>query len=178
MIPRPELDCQLPPGTGPRHAVFFKHNQSESTDQHFLLVVVEVAGAVAAHSNAVITLFANWTTSDNGTNNLLLNPAGEVSTLPGIYPQDVYQNAHAAEIKISPDNRFVTVSNRNVTGSFNSTAYDSLVTFNTTSQGHTYQIQTKVLDMNSPRGFEFHPSGDYVLAVGGVLFQHRCICKG
>ena len=165
---RADLTVLLPPGTGPRHATFFRHTLSKDTvPQWYLFVVNEL-------KNTIMTFNVSYN-NVNGTVNLnLTGPTREISTLAdniglGLSNMtDVIQNTKAAELKISPDNRFLTVSNRNVTSSTFQGNVDSLVTFSINADGSLQPVDYRGMGFAGPRGFEFHPSGDKVVAASMI----------
>ena len=165
---RADLTVLLPLGTGPRHATFFRHTLSKDTvPQWYLFVVNEL-------KNTIMTFNVSYNNA-NGTVNLnLTGPTREISTLAdniglGLSNMtDVIQNTKAAEIKISPDNRFLTVSNTNVTAPGFQGFVDSLVTFSINADGSLQPVDYRGMGFAGPRGFEFHPSGDKLLAASMV----------
>ena len=155
---RTDLEVQLPQGTGPRHATFFRHTPSDTTPlQWYLFVVNEI-------KNTIMTFNATYVTV-NGTVSLNLSgPSREISTLAGVESKvGMIQNTKAAEIEIAPCNRFLTVSNRNVTSPDFQGYADGLATFEINADGSLVPVDYRVLGLAYPRGFDFHPSGDKVL---------------
>jgi 6-phosphogluconolactonase (cycloisomerase 2 family) len=91
------------PGSGPRHAVFWKNsgNGTSGTGETYLFVVFELTNTVSSYK---VTYLPN--------EELELIEMGSQSTFGGGLSNTA--GAAAAEIQISPDNRFVVVSNRNL----------------------------------------------------------------
>lgn len=144
MILRTDLEVLLPRGSGPRHATFFRHTLSKDTiPQWYLFVVNELR-------NTLMTFHVSYNSVDGSVNLNLTGPTREISTLADTIGlglsnmTDVVQNTKAAEIKISPDNRFLTVSNRNVTSSTFQGYVDSLVTFSINADGSFNPLTTEV----------------------------------
>jgi 6-phosphogluconolactonase (cycloisomerase 2 family) len=158
------FDTQLPAGYGPRHAVFFRHLPQNATqpfsiwEPGFLLVVNEIASTIVTYE---IKYEAG---------NVHISPAaGEIDSTGSLPFQNkvAFKNdTRAAEIKIAPGNRFVTVSNRAWHGTDANGAVDTLVTFEVNLDGTLKLVDTKNLADSKcliPRSFDFHPSGDKVL---------------
>ncbi|KAI9833341.1 MAG: hypothetical protein M1819_003736 [Sarea resinae] len=96
---RPCAPLKVSPGSGPRHAVFWSTENGRGTEDVYLYVITELANTVTAYSVTYLEdgelAFAKvYTTSTFGSK---VAPVG----------------AAAAEIAISPDNRFLLLSNRN-----------------------------------------------------------------
>ena len=150
-------DQYLEPGTGPRHAVFYRPvDPSVVQPPTYLFVVSELA-------NTVTTINVTYP-----NNTLTLSPPSRVSSTfagsPFVNDTNVKLNAKAAEIKISPDNRFLSVSNRNVSSSaMPELNGDSITTFSINQDGSLVPVGYKIFGFGSPRAFEFNPAGDKVL---------------
>lgn len=154
-------------GTGPRHVVF--HKQDNKT---FLYVVGELGATLTGYT---VTY-------------------GEAKTglkFAQIYASETLGGARAkgknapAELRISPDSRFLTVSNRNdSTFSLvnpdpnNKTAItsDSLATFAIQRNGSLDFVQLWPAGGRFPRSFDFNKEGDKV-AVGLQMDGRVVVCK-
>ena len=162
-LPRLDLDIQLPLGTGPRHAAFFKSNDTAlNATQWYLFVVNEFKNTITTFN---VSRYG-YPGVSNETKSLVLTNSRDISTLPDTYlgHPEVITAAAAAEIKIDPSNRFVTVSNRNVV--LDGVERDSLVTFEINADGSLKLIQEKLVEITGPRGFDVHPLGNYVVVAG------------
>jgi 6-phosphogluconolactonase (cycloisomerase 2 family) len=136
----------LNPGTGPRHATFFSHN---ATSQTYLFILSEFL-------NTITTV--NVTYNDrNGTMGF-----SEISRVTGTFGGNTIPKAKAAEIRVSPDNRFVTVSNRNDSSFWNG-ASDSLATYSVNADGSLKFVQLAPAGGLFPRTFQFNKAGDKVV---------------
>jgi 6-phosphogluconolactonase (cycloisomerase 2 family) len=150
---------RLERGTGPRHAVFYSHvaynKDDESPNGWFLYLVSEMANTITAFNVFYVD------------GKLQLAQSSKISTFAGsrfANDSSVLANAKAAEIRISPDGQFLSVSNRNVSSNLaNTTMGDSINTFFINSDGSLRPVQYVELGLRSPRAFEFNPQGDRVL---------------
>ena len=123
--------AKVAPGAGPRHFVFHPNAK-------FLYVIDEVASTVTAFSYDAAS----------GTLQLLT----AVSTLP----EGFKGSNDTAEIKVSPDSKFLYGSNR---------GHDSIATFSLdSSTGTPTFVETVSTGGKTPRNFEIAPGGDYVFA--------------
>jgi 6-phosphogluconolactonase (cycloisomerase 2 family) len=145
---------QVPAGTGPRHAAFWSPNGSNSTDQLYLMVVGELSNAIIVYSTSY------------GADGI---PSfKQVYTTTSFGNQTVPTGAAAAEIAVSPDNRFILVSNRNdssiaVKAANGSIEYtDSLATFQPNSDGSLNLVQLWSAGGSFPRQFSINKAGDKV----------------
>jgi 6-phosphogluconolactonase (cycloisomerase 2 family) len=138
---------QLPPGTGPRHAAFFSHTP---TSQLYLLVLSEFL-------NTITTFNVNYDANDAI---VLTGPSRVIDTFGGTADATKLENAKAAEIRVSYDNQFVIVSNRNDTSFPES---DSLATFRVNPDGSLAFVQLAAAGGLFPRAFQVNLKGDRVL---------------
>jgi 6-phosphogluconolactonase (cycloisomerase 2 family) len=87
-------------GSGPRHAAFWKANpSSNATDDVYLFVVTELTSTLTAYKVSY--------PQEGGLN------FTEVNTQNTFGGSPTPDGAKAAEVQVSPDNRFLIVSNRN-----------------------------------------------------------------
>ena len=123
--------AKVAPGAGPRH--FVLHPNAK-----FLYVIDEVASTVTAFSYDAA----------GGK----LQSLTAVSTLP----EGFKGSNDTAEIKVSPDSKFLYGSNR---------GHDSIATFSLdSSTGTPTFVETVSTGGKTPRNFEIAPGGDYVFA--------------
>ncbi|RDW65168.1 3-carboxy-cis,cis-mucoante lactonizing enzyme [Coleophoma crateriformis] len=157
-----ESPLEVVPGSGPRHAVFYQPYGAQCKGcTSFMFVVTELTSTVTSYAVSY--------------------PAGGAGmSFEKIYETTAYGNMTlpsgnaAAEISISPDNRFLVVSNRNNT-SFeipnpdpaNATkiASDSLSTFKLNLDGTLDFVQLAPCGGSYPRQYSMNKYGDLV-AVG------------
>ncbi|ETN44756.1 uncharacterized protein HMPREF1541_10426 [Cyphellophora europaea CBS 101466] len=146
-----ENQVKMLDGSGPRHAVFWRHpNATYSPSPAYLYVVSEFA--------STITVFKAVYTATS----LALEYTGQTLSTLGNY-SDSASLAAAAEIAISPDKRFLVVSNRNDT-SFVSPPSDSLAVFKICpSDGSLEFRQLARAGGRWPRHFDINTAGDRVL---------------
>jgi 6-phosphogluconolactonase (cycloisomerase 2 family) len=152
--------------SGPRHAAFWKPDpSSNSTDNTYLFVVTELASSLTTYKVSY--------PSGGGLNFTEINTQ---NTFGGSQTPD---GATAAEIQISPDNRYVVVSNRNdssftldtYSGSSTETELsDSLATYAIDNKGGLTFKQLWPAGGLFPRQFSINKTGDMV-AVG---LQNSC----
>ncbi|KAK4609023.1 putative 6-phosphogluconolactonase [Fulvia fulva] len=90
---------KLTPGTGPRHAAFYTPYGVPRGTTHMYLVG-ELTGTVTAYSVAYLP----------GNSGLSFTELSNTSTIPLFTP---HRRNAPAEIHVSPDNRFLIISNRN-----------------------------------------------------------------
>ncbi|TVY58300.1 putative 6-phosphogluconolactonase [Lachnellula cervina] len=149
----------LPPGSGPRHAVFYINSEC-GYKKLYLYLVTEI-------SNMVLGYEVQW---DNGHVNLV--KIYESSTF-GSVPTPL--NAAASEILLTPDNKFLIVSSRNDTHFLNSTnpdpanktsiASDTLLTYSIDPcKGALTLTQMYPAGGSFPRSMSLNSGGD-LLAV-------------
>ncbi|KAF2007543.1 putative isomerase YbhE [Amniculicola lignicola CBS 123094] len=161
----------FPAGSGPRHAAFWK-----SGGDTYLFVVTEL-------TNKIYSFKVSYT-KDVG---LTFVQADEQPLFPAPAPQF----ARAAEVKISPDNRFVVASNRNATllsapnpDPKNSTAVasDTLVTFAPQKDGKLKFVQLAPSGGSFPRHFSFSKDGSMIASAnqrsGSVFVWSRDVKSG
>ena len=119
----------LPAGSGPRHLVF-------SADGRHAWLTLEMAGQVAVF--------------DQSEGHLTLR-----QTLP-LVPADFHGNAGAAALHLSPDGRFLSVTDRGTD--------NSLVTFAVApDDGSLRMVDRHPVGGREPREFAFSPDGRFVL---------------
>ena len=130
LIPNDPPFAVVPPGSGPRHSKF-------SADGRFYYVADEMGGTVCAYAYA----------ADRGALTLL-----EVApTLPA----DFKALNTVAEIRLSPDQRFVYVSNR---------GHDSIAVFaRDPAQGTLTRVEIVPCGGQHPRNFALSPEGRWLL---------------
>jgi 6-phosphogluconolactonase (cycloisomerase 2 family) len=140
--------------SGPRHATFFRPSNSTDT---FLFVVHELSNRIVSYKVDYIP---------NG--GLTFTIVTEVSTFGDREPSI---DAKAAEIAVSPDNRFVIASNRNATifdaanpDPNNSTRIpsDSIVTFKPEANGNLTFVQLTASGGLFPRHFQMNKDGSQI----------------
>jgi len=117
----------LPPGSGPRHFVF-------TSDEKFIYVANELNSTVSVIEKT------------NGQYRLKQT----LSTLPAGFKG----NSFCADIHLSPDQKFVYVSNR---------GHQSIAVFNRSSDGGLVFNTTVYVQGDWPRNFTVHPQGKYML---------------
>jgi 6-phosphogluconolactonase (cycloisomerase 2 family) len=147
-------EASLIPGSGPRHAVFMQ--PWVVTNITYLFVLTE-------QSNTITTFNVTY-----ANDNLAL----ELTRVTRIFDGTIFehnalnnQSARAAEIKVSSDCRFITVSNRSVNNG-TSGNIDSLSVYSINADGSLRLVQYKDdFGLVVPRSFDIHPSGHYI-AVG------------
>ncbi len=135
---------KMSPGDGPRHLAFHPNKK-------WLYVVSELSSTVT-----------QWIKNADGS-----YAKGEVvSTLPRNY----HKTSYCAEISISPDGRFLYVSNR---------GHNSIVVFQINRQtGALNRIAFQNVHGNWPRFFTFSPDGNYLVVANKktnnlVLFKRN-----
>ncbi|KAJ9655427.1 hypothetical protein H2201_008807 [Coniosporium apollinis] len=153
---------QMPAGSGPRHAVFWSSNGDVTKGYRknstlFLYVVTELTNTIHGFQVAY-----------PAAGGMDFIPVSSINTFGGA---NVPQGAAAAEVSVSPDNRFVLVSNRlDKTFEFrnpdptNSTAEasDSLANFVPQPNGTLLFTQLCPAGGLHPRYFSFNKAGDLV----------------
>jgi len=156
---------QAPPGSGPRHAAFYNpYNVASEGATTFLHLATELGATIISYSVTYIP---------NG-GGLKFSQVAEVSALWLLRNDRI--NAPAG-VLVSPDNRFLIVSNRNSTlfslpnpDTTNSTQIpsDALTTFELQQDGSLIFVQAWPSGGLYPRQFSINPSGT-LLAVGNQL---------
>ena len=156
---------KAPAGVGPRHAAFYNpYNVASDGATTFLHLATELGGTIISYSVTYVP---------NG-GGLTFTQVAEISTLWLLNHDRI--NAPAG-VLISPDNRFLIVSNRNSTlfslpnpDASNSTQIpaDSLTTFELQNDGSLVFVQLWPCGGLYPRQFSINPSGT-LLAVGNQL---------
>jgi 6-phosphogluconolactonase (cycloisomerase 2 family) len=147
-------DVVVPPGTGPRHAAFWSPNGKNSTKDLYMMVVGELSNAIIVYST---TYGADGVPSFK-----------QVYQTTSFGDKSVPVGAAAAEIAVSPDNRFITVSNRNDSSIAVKIAngtleyHDSMATFQPTSNGTLNLVQLWSAGGSFPRQFSFNRAGTAV----------------
>lgn len=171
-IIRQEAPLQAKLGSGPRHATFWS-----SEDRTYLLVIHELSNVIVSYQVEYLT---------NG--GLKFSEIMETTTFGD---RDIPEGANAAEIMISPDKRFLVVSNRN-DSSFeianpdrrNSTKLpsDSISTFRITAHGRLQFIQLAPSGGVFPRHFNMNNDGSLIAVANqltqNVVVYHRDIGTG
>jgi 6-phosphogluconolactonase (cycloisomerase 2 family) len=142
-------------GSGPRHAVFWQSEGNyDSTSNLYLFLVAELANSITAYKVSYppqggMEFTEVYTTSTFGS-----------TTVPG---------AGASEIVVSPDNKFLVVSNRNdhsfstLNPASNKTeSSDSLASFAINNNGTLTFKALAAAGGSSPRQFSFNKAGDMI----------------
>lgn len=154
---------QVAPGSGPRHAAFWRDDTAaDSNDNTYIFVLAETA-------NTITTYQVTYPQEDG-------LDFTEVNTQNTFGGAAVPSGAVAAEIQVSPDNRFLVVSNRNdltyELGAYgnpdNKTAKeksDSLATYAISPGGELVFRGIYAAGGSNPRQFAMNKVGDMV-AVG------------
>jgi len=156
---------KAPPGSGPRHAAFYNpYNVASEGATTFFYLATELTSTIISYS---VTYLPNG-------GGLTFTQTAEVSTLWFLAHDRI--NAPAG-VLVSPDNRFLIVSNRNSTlfslpnpDASNSTQIpsDTLTTFELQQDGSLVFVQAWPSGGLYPRQFSINPSGTLV-AVGNQL---------
>lgn len=141
-----ETEMDAAPGSAPRHAAFYSRRQAV-----YLFILAE-------NANTITTYKVTY----NKTQGLmeLAPPSAITDTSGGTATTELLSKAKAGEIKISPDNKFVVVSNR--LDSFRSSS-DSLSTYRINADSSLAFVQRAVVGGISPRHFAINKAGDKVL---------------
>ncbi|KAG7287846.1 hypothetical protein NEMBOFW57_007363 [Staphylotrichum longicolle] len=158
-------------GTGPRHAAFFK-----SESKTFLYVVCELSN-----------LIQGFSVTYNDDKSLSFTQVYNSTTHGGTDP--VPAGTSAAEITLSPDSKFLTVSSRNEKSLqytlANGTAVpsDPLITFSIdAASGALAHVQTAPAGGVNPRHFSFNKDGSRVASAlqsdGRVIVFERDVASG
>jgi 6-phosphogluconolactonase (cycloisomerase 2 family) len=154
-------DIKFPPGYGPRHAAFWKSGKDT-----FLFIIHELESKITSHkvtvSNGAISFKQVDEQSSFGPN------AGNTT------------GSGAAEITVSPDNKFVVGSNRNLpkftvanpdTANSTKIPSDSLVTFKPSADGKLGFVQLAPSGGIAPRHFSFNKDGSLIGVANGGSFK-------
>ncbi|KAK4126114.1 extracellular aldonolactonase [Parathielavia appendiculata] len=158
-------------GTGPRHAAFFK-----SGDKTFLYVVCELAN-----------LIQGFRVTYNYDKTLSFSRIYNSTTHGGTSP--VPAGTSAAEITLSPDSKFLTVSSRNektlqyTLANGTAVPSDPLITFSINAvSGKLTHVQTAPAGGVNPRHFSFNKDGSRVASAlqsdGRVIVFERDVASG
>ena len=122
------LTHKMVAGSGPRHLTF-------SPDQRFVYILNELAGTVDVHA---------------------LNDSGEIDThLQNIATDDREGESWCAEIRLSPDGKFLYASNR--------AEKNSISVFGVAKDGTLQLLQVTSSEGKGPRHFEFSSDGNWVI---------------
>lgn len=150
--------------SGPRHATFFRPSNSSDT---FLFVVHELSSGIVSYKVNYIP---------NG--GLDFTIVQDVSTFGD---RESPVDAKAAEIALSPDNRFLLASNRNFTSMFNVTnpdpknstqiASDSIVTYKLSQNGTLSFVQLAPSGGSFPRFFQMNKDGSQIAVANQVTMN-------
>lgn len=118
----------LPPGTRPRHLVF--HNSKK---------MVYLVGE-----------------GDNQVHTLFYDGLGEVELYQSLatLPDDAQENSWAGAICLSPDGRFLYITNR---------GHNSLTCFAVAADGCLSFVENRLLEAKNPRDLALTPAGDFLL---------------
>lgn len=122
----------LAPGMGPRHFTFFNR-------KNIVYFVNEVGNSITVYR-------LNTSTG-------LLSEFQNISTLP----KDFRDSSKAAEIHLTPDDRFLYVSNR---------GYDSIAAFSVERKSGRLKANDYYPTVRNPRAFNIDPSGKFLFAAG------------
>lgn len=151
---------QSKPAYGPRHAVFWSPSRKPSPATTFLYVVNELGNRLTSYRVHYL--------AEGGLNFTALEDIGLYGS------RETPVGTRAAEIVISPDNQFITTSNRNATiftipnpDPTNSTKIgsDSLSIFKPSADGKLKFVDLAPSGGSFPRHFSFNKDGSLV-AVG------------
>lgn len=151
----------LPAGTGPRHGAFYVPTGGSGKTYFYL---------AAELSNTLRGFQVTYTHDDQ----LDFQQLFVTNTYGG---GDVPAGAAAAELQISPDNRFVVVSNRNATGM----ASDPIATWEIQDDASLSFVQLQGTGGPFPRQFSINAAGDILaagLSDGRVVFIARDVESG
>lgn len=155
----------LKPGYGPRHAVFWSPDEKPTNETTFMYLVNEL-------SNKLTTYQVGYLESGG----LVFT---ELQDLGLFGDKPIPEGGRAAEIFVSPDNKFVTTSQRNATSVVdpianpdpnNSTQIpsDSLSVWKPTKEGKVEFVQLAQSGGSFPRHFSYNKDGS-MIAVGNQL---------
>ena len=157
---------QAPPGSGPRHAVFWSPNPSDANSALYLFVVSELA-------NTITVYYVSYPDPSR----IAFMPTGLIydtfgGLIQGQQNCSLVTSARASELSISPDNKYIVVSNRN-DFSFSAPApenfSDSLMVLKPTldlfGSLRLDAVQLANAGGQVPRHFSFNEQGDRI-AIG------------
>lgn len=168
-------DLKSPTGYGPRHAAFWK-----SGSKTYLFVIHELVSKIISYEVTYVR-----------SGGLTFKQVDEQSTYgPNANPA-ITQYGAAAEIAVSPDNKFLIASNRNVTltkvpnvDPSNSTQIDSnsIATFKPSSNGKLAWVQLAPSGGLFPRHFELSKDGSQIAIAnqnsGNLRIYKRDVASG
>ncbi|WPH00863.1 putative isomerase YbhE [Acrodontium crateriforme] len=160
---------KVKPGTGPRHAAFWQPTSSGKT---YFYLVAELAATVTGYS-------VEYLSNGKGLNftQIYSSPTygDKLKQPPGNAP---------AEITVSPDNRFIVISNRNDTYFTlpNGKKSDSISTFQFQNDGKLSFVQLAPAGGSFPRHFSINKACDLIV-IGlqndnNVVVMQRAIDTG
>ena len=132
MIPNNPAVINTPKGSGPRHFIFNKKG--------------DIVYCVSEYANTVIAYRLNLKT---GT----LAPFQTISMLP----ESFKEKSTAADIHITPDNRFLYASNR---------GHNSIVGYSIDKKSGELKLIGYFPSGKNPRSFNIDPTGNYLIAAG------------
>ncbi|KAF2438754.1 putative isomerase YbhE [Karstenula rhodostoma CBS 690.94] len=168
-------ELQAPTGYGPRHAAFWK-----SGSKTYLFVIHELVSKVISYEVTYVR-----------SGGLTFKKIDEQSTYGPNADPAITQYGAAAEIAVSPDNKFLVASNRNVTlaqvpnvDPANSTQIDSnsIATFKPSSNGKLAWVQLAPSGGLFPRHFELNKDGSQIAVAnqnsGNVRIYKRDVKSG
>jgi 6-phosphogluconolactonase (cycloisomerase 2 family) len=144
LVKGPEMET--PPGSAPRHAQFLAAKNNAT----YLFVLSEIANTVTTYN----------VTYDAAHRLHLFPPSRVIDTLGGNATTETRNVSRAGEIQISPDKRFLMVSNR--LDKFTPTS-DSLSTFAINADGSLTFLQRIAVGGSAPRHFVLNKKGNRVL---------------
>lgn len=168
-------ELKAPTGYGPRHATFWK-----SGSKTYLFIIHELVSKIISYEVTYVR-----------SGGLTFKQVDEQSTYGPTADPAVTQYGAAAEIAISPDNKFLVASNRNVTltkvpniDPKNSTQIDSnsLITFKPAADGKLSFVQLAASGGLFPRHFEISKDGSQIAVAnqnsGNVRIYKRDVKSG
>ncbi|KAF2241703.1 putative isomerase YbhE [Trematosphaeria pertusa] len=153
----PHEDLKSPSGYGPRHATFWSSSGSSGNGTTYLFVIHELVNKIISYQVGYLE-----------AGGLTFTQVDEVSTYGN---KTAPEGAAAAEIVMSPDNKFVIASNRNNTIAMvpnpdpsNSTEIgsDSIVTFKPSCEGKLNFVQLVPSGGSFPRHFSTNKDGSMI----------------
>ncbi|KAL1613164.1 hypothetical protein SLS60_001396 [Paraconiothyrium brasiliense] len=168
-------ELKAPAGYGPRHAAFWK-----SGSKTYLFIIHELVSKILSYEVTYVR-----------SGGLTFKQIDEQSTYGPTADPAVTQYGAAAEIAISPDNKYLVASNRNVTlqqvpnvDPSNSTQIDSnsIITFKPSSNGKLSFVQLAPSGGLFPRHFELSKDGSQIAIAnqnsGNVRIYKRDVASG
>ncbi len=123
---------KLAPGSGPRHFSFHPDGK---------------------HAYAINELLSTVTVLEYDTKEGSLKELQTITTLP----RDFEGDSFTAEVRVSPDGKFVYGSNR---------GHDSIAVFRVNSDHRLTLLQIEKMGGKTPRNFNLDPTGKFLLAAG------------